>query len=107
MISRAALNYIKDIDRHRKWNRLYVLLITEKSFVFLNFALGNQKAENKDDAFVTADMFHSGFDESCPLTDFVCRGQTHRLFFVGNNGNKNTAYNGVQLLMRHSCFMRW
>ena len=27
--------------------------------------------------------------------------------FVGSNGDKNTAYNGVQLLMRHSCFMRW
>ena len=70
MISRAALNDIKDTDRHRKWNGLYVLLMTEESFVFLNFALGNQKAGNKDDTFVTIDMFHSGVGGSCPLTDF-------------------------------------
>ena len=54
--------------------------MTEESFVFLNFALGNQKAGNKDDTFVTIDMFHSGVGGTCPLTDLVCRGQTHRLF---------------------------
>ena len=81
--------------------------MTEESVLFLILRSEIKKREIKMIRLLLSICFIVVLVEPALSQTLSVEGKHIGSSFVGNNGNKNTAYNGVQLLMRHSCFMRW